>query len=317
MFRELFFSLVDIKNIHLFESRSTTFKRDNVLQETLIISASRKMRSYPNQLDLPFDQLSRSSVIVSSSAGISDLDQRTWMYYSADSLIDMNSYQKNLHLPSSNQDDKVIEIFRKWKNTLNTLGWQVSTGKIVDFRNSDFILTTKVNDAVPLFWLHNIRFMHYKWPTEEGLKGKAKGQYFLSNSKSSKLLVKNVNYVLLRRFSSKDDSRKLIASPYLRDAISNYSTIGIENHLNYIYKKQGSLSCEEAFGLAALLNSTLFDRYFRTFNGNINVSATELRDIKLPSIKKIKEIGADVSTRNKNTQNDIDEIITKHLNIQL
>ena len=37
----------------------------------------------------------------------------------------------------------------------------------------------------------------------------------------------------------------------------------------------------EVMGIAALLNSDLFDNYFRTFNGNVNVSATELREMPM------------------------------------
>jgi len=317
MFREQFFSLVDIKNIHLFESRSNAFKRDKVLQETLIISASAKMKSYSNQLKLPFDQLSKSSVIISSSSGMSDLDKRRWMYYSSESLIDMNSYQKNLHLPSSDLDDHVIDIFRRWENTLHTLGCEISTGKIVDFRALDFISKEKASDTVPLFWLHNVLFMHHEWPAENRAKGKIKGQYFVCSKNSMKLLIPNANYVIVRRFSSKDDSRKLIAAPYLKESMLEYEKIGVENHLNYIYKKSGALTREETVGLSTLLNSTLFDRYFRTFNGNINVSATELRDVKLPSIKKIKEIGSEILIKSRITQIDIDQIISKYLKVNL
>jgi len=316
-FREQFFSLIDIKNIHLFESRTSPFKRDKVLQETLIIAASAKMRYSPNQLYLPFDQQSQNSIIISSSTGMSDIDQRTWMFYSSNSLVDLNSYQKTLHLPSSSQDDKVIEIFRQWKNSLHAFGWEISTGKIVDFRCKNFIMENHNSESVPLLWLHNIQYMSCKWPSDHGVKGKIKSQYFLSNEESAKVLVTNTNYVLLRRFSSKDDARKLIASPYLSEAMQNYNKIGIENHLNYIYKKHGQLTNEETFGLAALLNSTLFDKYFRTFNGNINVSATELRDIKLPSIGKIINIGRDVLNQNDTSQIIIDEIIAKHLKVRL
>lgn len=317
LFREQFFSLVDIKNIHLFESRTTTFKRDKVLQETLIIAAVAKLGSSSNQLHLPFDQPSQGTVIISTSSGIADIDQRTWMFYSLESLIDKKSNQKTLHLPVNSNDDRVIEIFSKWTNSLHSLGWEVSTGRIVDFRSEKFISAESTENTVPLFWLHNVQYMRYKWPNEHGTKGKPKLQYFISTDDSSKLLVPNVNYILLRRFSSKDDVRKLVASPYLSESLNTFTKIGIENHLNYIYKKEGSLTDEETMGLSALLNSTLFDRYFRTFNGNINVSATELREIKFPSIKSIIKIGKDILNKGEITQSDIDNVIATHLKIKL
>lgn len=315
MFREQFFNLIDISNIHLFDSRSKAFKRDKVLQETLIMAGTAKTNILPQQLNLPFDLANNKRVLISKSAGLSDLNQRSWMFYPLASLVDMASYQKTLHLPSSTEDDDVIKIFRSWNMTLHKLGWEISTGKIVDFRSKDFIVDQESQDTVPLFWLHNIRSMHYNWPDRENIKGKSKGQFYISTNESGKTLIPNKNYILLRRFSSKDDLKKLIAAPYLSDMLPQYSKLGIENHLNYIYKKEGSLSCTETLGLAALLNSELFDRYFRTFNGNINVSATELREITLPDIKIINEIGEIILNTNKKIKIDIDQIVSDHLNL--
>jgi adenine-specific DNA-methyltransferase len=67
--------------------------------------------------------------------------------------------------------------------------------------------------------------------------------------------------------------------------------VGLENHLNYIYRPGGALTSDETYGLSALLNSTLLDRYFRTFNGNTQVSATELRAMPLPPLAVISELG--------------------------
>lgn len=65
----------------------------------------------------------------------------------------------------------------------------------------------------------------------------------------------------------------------------------IENHLNYIYRPGGDLSSEETRGLAALLNSSLMDTYFRRFSGNTQVSATELRALPLPPLELIIALG--------------------------
>jgi len=315
MFREQFFNLIDISNIHLFDSRSNAFKRDKVLQETLIMVGTAKTNNLPQQLNLQFDLANNKKILISKSAGLSDLSQRSWMFYPLDSLVDMDSYQKTLHLPSSTEDDDVIRTFRGWNMTLHKLGWEVSTGKIVDFRSKDFIVDQESKSTVPLFWLHNVHSMYYNWPDTKNVKGKSKGQFYISTNESQKTLVPNKNYILLRRFSSKDDSKKLIAAPYLSEKWPQHIKLGIENHLNYIYKKEGSLSNNETLGLAALLNSELFDRYFRTFNGNINVSATELREITLPNIEIITEIGETILKKNNTHNVNIDQIVSDHLNL--
>jgi adenine-specific DNA-methyltransferase len=104
------------------------------------------------------------------------------------------------------------------------------------------------------------------------------------------LLVPNRNYVLLRRFSAKEEERRLIAGPYMASTCKT-SMIGLENHLNYIYRPGGTLTEDEAFGLAALFSSSLLDSYFRISNGNTQVSATELRTMPLPALAIINAIG--------------------------
>ena len=67
--------------------------------------------------------------------------------------------------------------------------------------------------------------------------------------------------------------------------------IGIENHLNYIHRPGGTLSEDEAWGLAALYNSRLLDTWFRVVNGNTQVSATELRTMPHPPHGVIVALG--------------------------
>ena len=65
-------------------------------------------------------------------------------------------------------------------------------------------------------------------------------------------------------------------------------------------------------GIAVLINSRLYDSYFRLINGNINVSSSEMNMLPFPSLKKIKEIGAYVLTENLITSVDCyDEVIDK------
>ena len=97
--------------------------------------------------------------------------------------------------------------------------------------------------------------------------------------------------------------------------ITQAEFIGVENHLNYIYRPKGHLDRNEILGLSALLNSNLFDLYFRTFNGNINVSATELREMPLPPLEDIKEIGNQIIMKNDVSQEIVDEIVQDHFKL--
>jgi len=51
-----------------------------------------------------------------------------------------------------------------------------------------------------------------------------------------------------------------------------------------------------ARGLAAFLNSTVADSYFRQFNGHTQVNATDLRSFRYPSVAQLATIGRQIGT---------------------
>lgn len=302
-FREAFFQEIEIEHIHLFGSRTDTFDRDSVLQETLILKGEKKKFSR----HLP-------SILVTHSNGIRDIDSFTEKIYNADELIDFNSKEKIIHLPTNETDDKVIKLFKSWAGSLRQYDIQISTGPVVSFRATQYLFEQYQNGAVflvPLYQLINTAKMQFEWPVAK----RNKPQYIQLCEETKSLLLPNKNYVFLRRFSAKDDKSRLVATPYFVD-ITQAEYIGVENHLNYIYRPKGHLERNEILGLAALLNSNLFDTYFRTFNGNINVSATELREMPLPPLEDIKQIGNQIILLNDFTQSKVDEIINNYFDIE-
>ena len=105
----------------------------------------------------------------------------------------------------------------------------------------------------------------------------------------------------------------MVAAPLLQGQLPS-RLIGIENHLNYIYRRQGSLSELETLGLSAILNSSLLDRYFRISNGNTQVSATELRAMPLPPLEILVKLGDEISRFNGiPTLEEIDNIVEEVL----
>lgn len=297
-FRELFFNTVQIDKIHLFNSRKDTFNRDSVLQETVIVKAI-KSAINPNK-----------QVTVSSSVGIKDISEPTIKYFPSSELIDLNSKEKILHLPTNDKEESILDLVTSWENNLINYDIHISTGPVVSFRSWDFIQNNYENGTVflaPLFWLHNVNKMSLEWP----ITSKNKGQFIKIEPASKSLLIPNKNYILLRRFSTKDDKSRLIAAPYFCNYVkSNF--IGVENKVNYIYRKKGHLERSEVAGLCALLNSELFDIYFQIFNGNVNVSATELREMRFPPINDIKEIGNKIILSNDYSMNNVNQIVNEY-----
>lgn len=272
-FRQSFFSNVSISNIHIFESRNKMFKNDSVLQENIILRATKQ----PN-----------TEIKITTSKCVKDLNNPTENIFKTNSLIDLKSVDKILFIPSNNKESSSIEIFKKWQNTLNDYNIKISTGPVVAFRCTDFLkMDGVINEFLsPLIWLHNIKEMEFIYPLQKGKKPRL----IINSDESRKVLLKNKNYILLRRFSSKDDKSRLVCCPYF-STYFNAEMVGFENHLNYIHRPNGELSEDEIWGISALYNSSLFDTYFRTFNGNTQVGATELKQIKMPPLDDIILIG--------------------------
>lgn len=302
-FREAFFQEMEIEQIHLFGSRTDTFDRDEVLQETLILKGKKKQ---PHSQNYP--------IIVTHSSGISDINIHTGKIYNASELIDFNSKEKIIHLPTNETEDKVIKLFKSWSGSLHQYEIQISTGPVVSFRAARYLHEQYTNGAVyllPLYQLINTSKMQFEWPVSK----KNKPQYIEMCTETEPLLLHNKNYIFLRRFSAKDDKSRLVATPYFADS-SQAEYIGVENHLNYIYRPNGYLDRSEIFGLSALLNSKLFDTYFRTFNGNINVSATELREMPLPPLEDIKQLGTQLMLQSDFSQTTIDDLVNNFFDIE-
>jgi len=279
LFREKFFSIARPEFIHLFNSRKEAFKKDSVLQENIILKATREENWQAG--------IKEKSVIISSSSGIEDIEKSKTTTISLASIIDLNTKNKVLKIPQENWEQISVR-FREWKGSLDEYGLKISTGPVVAFRAKKFITEEKMENKkyVPLLWLHNVKAMGIIWPTYKS----GKPQYIEESPESLRLLIPNRNYVLLRRFSAKEEARRLVASPFI-SRLYPYELIGLENHLNYIYRPKGFLTEEEAFGLAVLYNSSFYDKYFRGLNGSTQVGATEINSLSFPSLETIIEIG--------------------------
>ena len=297
LFREHFFSHVEPSFIHLFGSRDKAFEKDDVLQENIILKANRKElhNTHPD---------TDHQVQISYSNDISDLQSSQTRLVPRLEVIDTATKNKVLRIPLTKRDDHIIKLIHSWKCSLDSYGMRISTGPVVPFRAKELIVENGYhNDShIPLLWMQNIKPMATLWPTKT-----RKQQYIQYNNASKRLLVKNSNYVLMRRFSSKEENQRLVVAPYLASAIKS-NIIALENHLNYIYRPQGELTIEEVYGLAALYNCTLLDNYFRTFSGNTQVSATEIKDMPLPDLHVIEKIGT-LILKNDLRYNEVDQMV--------
>lgn len=264
--RKYIFSHLHIEAMHVFESRTEHFTDDEILQEAMITWATTKAQTNQN-------------VIVSSSAGLADIHTSNLSNMALDQVIE-NDEDQMLILPTQVNG---IDL-KAWGATLETYGLKVSTGPVVAFRAEKFVRLRRSQQTVPLLWMQHIKHMVVQWPI------KKKREHIVANAESAWMLVPNENMVVMRRFSPKEDERRVVAAPYTAGLLPG-SVIGLENHTNYIYRPGGSMTEAETVGLTAYLNSRVVDNYLRAVAGNTQINATDLRRLPLPSLAILGNIG--------------------------
>jgi adenine-specific DNA-methyltransferase len=289
-------------SVHLFQARDNVFKGDEVLQENVIFCFEKL--SQPQQ-----HRYWAGQVTISSSKDEKHLENgNISRSVSFKHFLSDHSGLLLFRLPTGILDEQILEAVDQWDGSLDKYGFQVSTGRVVPFRAKGLLKdqVTSGNGTVPLLWMQNVKPYGVEYP----LVGFDKPQAISTHDPS--LLMPNANYVLSRRFSAKEDKRRLVSAPFIGEKF-NFEQIGFENHLNVIFRKKGMLSIFETIGLSSLLNSAIIDRYFRIVNGNTQVNAAELRIIPIPPLDVIKSIGEKIQEIQADTQEKIDSIIFSRL----
>jgi adenine-specific DNA-methyltransferase len=297
-FRNTLLKKMRLISLHLFRSRKINF--EDVLQENVILSAKKSRYN-----EVPYN------ISITSSSGASEIVKAEPLTILIGDIVNIGSLDKIIQIPINEENICTIRLFKNWKFNLDSLGFKVSTGPVVSFRKDNFLIGNEDNNlnTAPLFWLDNVNKMSLAYPIYK----QTKKQYISICDETISNLIPNRNYIFLRRFSSGDDKSRLIAVPYFRENFPHYNLIGVENKLNYIYKTEGDLEVLESLGLSALLNSSIFDQYFRISNGNTQVGASELNLIPFPSWEVIEEIGQGIHVTDDFSQHNIDSIVAQSI----
>ena len=295
-FRRWFFSRMGLRHVHLFECRRGTF--DDVLQESIITLTHR------------LGTASQTTTITTSpgKAMPASLEPLSWP---ASRVLDDTAGDMVLRIPSSPEELGVLEAVEAWPERFADLGLAISTGPVVLFRAEEYLLP-KLDGAetAPLLGPHNVKPFETIWPVEK----RGKPTAFRVCRGSLKHLVPTRNYVLLRRFSAKEERRRLTASWLLRTPEAR-PYLALENHLNYVYHAERELTVDEVLGLTALFNSALLDRYFRIISGNTQVNATEIRTMRFPTLDRVAAIGRRIKDIGDYAPAKVERVVLEELEI--
>lgn len=277
-FRMAFLEMMSMRHIHVFESRKKAFGDDDVLQENIIYHAVRDNR--------------RPERLIISSSEEADFDKVSCRTVPYEHVVLPGDSDAFVYLVLNDDDDKIMEQMKAFSTSLDKLGLEVSTGRVVDFRAEAHLRFQPEEGSAPLIYPCNLKDDFVSWPMEPGKKPNS----IMLSADTKDLMVKAGHYVLTKRFSSKEERRRVVAAVYDPNRIEA-PFVGFENHLNYFYAKGKGLSPNLAKGLALYLNSSLFDKYFRLFSGHTQVNATDIRKMRYPSHEQLIRLGSHVRHR--------------------
>ncbi len=288
-FRRWLLDRVALSHIHVFASRSTVFSDAGVLQENVVFAATRGATP--------------SEVTLSTSNGHRDTRSERVVQYC--DVVEPGDPLGFIRIATNDVDTSIAKVLGDLPCSLADLDLSVSTGRVVDFRVRAHLLEGPQNNSVPLIYPANLVAGSVSWPR----LGK-KPQAIARAKETEQLFLPNEHYVIVKRFSSKEERRRVVAAvhePLTFDA----TEVAFENHLNVFHMRNRGMAPGLAWGLTCWLNSALVDRFFRTFSGHTQVNATDLRSLRYPSLSLLLRLGSEVESARVVDQDDIDDLVDR------
>ena len=261
-FREFLFSNCVITHLHLFASRDKVFDGESVLQETIIVKV-KKTTEHPNSV----------RITSSSTSDFSDVRRFEAPY---NVVVSNRQY---VFLVTDEEEATTLNRLSHLNRTLLSIALPMKTGIIVDFRTKDVLRDEPSEETFPLFYSQHIRNGRVEWPV-----GK-EDEYICTDREG--FLQENTNYLLVKRFTAKEEKRRLQCGIYLRSDHPEYAHISTQNKVNFIKCETPEL----AYGLFVLMNSTIYDTYYRILNGSTQVNSTEINNMPVPDVNTIAAMG--------------------------
>jgi adenine-specific DNA-methyltransferase len=123
--------------------------------------------------------------------------------------------------------------------------------------------------------------------------------------------------IVLKRVPAKSDARFVNAAMYLASQLPNYKYISTHNKINFIdtKNKQDEMSARLVFGIFALLNSTIYDRYISIVSKSKQLNSKEMRDLPLPPRNIIENMGMRLMASRQTSTKACDAIVNPTLHI--
>lgn len=290
-FRQWLFCHATLEYIHLFASRNKVFDKENVLQETMIVRLRGGVHRHPQ-------------ITISTTTTNSDFMDMKKIVLPGDIVVsaDLHRY---VFLPTSDEEIHVLNVLDTMKQTLSDIGLRMKTGLVVDFRSRHLLCDMPVDNSVPIIYSCHIKDGRVKFP-----QGR-KGEYLLKGR--SGFMQPNRNYLFVKRFTAKEEHRRLQCGIYLKRYLPDYNEISSQNKVNFIDSNDKEMSECLVYGLYVIFNSTLYDTYYRILNGSTQVNATEINAMPVPPIEIIMDMGKGLLVDRNLSEKHCDDILKTYL----
>lgn len=215
-----------------------------------------------------------------------------------------------LTLPKSAEDTQIVRYLSTFPETLASLGLKMHTGLVIDSRCEELLFSEPTRGAVPLFRPSSIfdGVVHFPLPI--------KNQYIAPVSDT--LIQRNKNMIFIKRVPAKGDERFLNCAIYLAAGLPSYRYISTHNKINFIDTKDRSreMSARLCWGLFALLNSTIYDRYLSIVSKSTQINSKEMQSLPLPERHVIEGIGAQLMAKRQTDVDACDSVVNPALRIR-
>lgn len=291
-FRKEMASELSLKKIHLFIGKQKNAKRAVPLKKNVILAYSKSERP-------------ETVAISTSTDSGKELKALTPLPY--DFVVD--KVDGTLTLPKSLEDTKIVKYISQFPETLSGLGLKMSTGLIIDSKCEGLLFTEPIKTSVPVIRPSHMKMGQIQFPQP------VKRQYVAPVNAG--LVQKNKNLIIIKRVPAKSDDRFVNASIYMAAQLPAFKYISTHNKINFIdtKDKNAEICPRLAFGLFALLNSTIYDRYISIVSKSKQINSKEMRDLPLPPRNIIENIGMRLMAVRQTSVTACDQIVNPTLHI--
>lgn len=285
-----------LDKIHLFVGKQKNTSRAVPLKKSLILSYGK----CPRPLTI--------TVTTSTDWGTPD---HTVMLPPLDYSFIVDEKDGSLTLPKSVEDTNIVKLISSQPETLESLGLRISTGLVIDSKCEKLLFDEPVDGTVPVIRAGALSCGQVRFARQ------GKKQYIAAVNPA--LVQKNKNMVLIKRVPAASDTRFVTSAIYMANQLPAYKYISTHNKINFIdtVAKDAEMCPRLVFGLFALLNSTIYDRYLSIVSKSKQINAKEMRSLPLPPKHLIESLGVKLMSLRHTSVAACDQVVNPALHIRI